>query len=303
MIYYDIPRPYAAGLEQKIVDAVHAQLGDQFGVAQAADPRQIAAQLLDDERPVKEREALVAAHPGLAVDLIAAMTENLTLGSEEYRRIPWIWHVAIAAGQRNDEQQLRALLYVALPGPSRTLEHWQAVVIGGGLINGISQQGAWPGDRISELLGHDSVQRGRWIRVLGAASRMADDGQVPFGTRYDALRILGCSKSEKHIEQLQRYLAEGMHEELQMGAVSGLVDVQSSQATEALVGALQHLKGTNRVLALDGLLRDAERAGALLDAVERGEVTVKDLGAGRIKVLREHGDEEIRQRAGTLFGE
>ena len=30
MIYYDIPAPYAAGLEQPIVDAVHAQIGDAF---------------------------------------------------------------------------------------------------------------------------------------------------------------------------------------------------------------------------------------------------------------------------------
>ena len=303
MIYYDIPQAYAPGLEQKIIDTVKAQLGDRIGLREVADPREIAAQLLNDELTVQEREALVAAHPDLAVGLIAAMTDHLPPGPEEYRRIPWIWRVAIAAGRRNDEQQLRGLLYVALPGRGGTLRHWQAVVIGGGIINGISQQYVWPLERIDELLRHDVVLKGRWRWIQIQASKMADDEQVPFGTRYDALRILGCSAWESHGAQLRKYLAEGTHDELQMGAVSGLVDVQSPQSTEALVGALKYLKGTNRELALDGLLRDVERAGALLDAAARQEVTVDDLGVRRVQALREHPDGEVRRRAGEMFVE
>jgi hypothetical protein len=269
-------------------------------VALAADPRELARQILDDAKPGAEREGLIAAHPNLAADLIAAMTEDLPTGPEEYRRIPWIWRVAIATGKRNDADEVRALLALSLPGLERPLRDWQAVVIGGGIINGLSQQGVWPRERIAEVLKDHSELAARWNRHLGLASHMADNEQVPTGTRYDALRIIGCGTWDAHGVQLRKYLAEGTHDELQMGAVSGLVDVQSPQATEALVGALKYLKGTNRELALDGLLRGAERAGALLDAVSQGKLAAEELGERRIKALREHGDAEVRQRAEKL---
>ena len=41
--------------------------------------------------------------------------------------------------------------------------------------------------------------------------------------------------------QLQKYLAAGVHEELQMGAVSGIADMQSTLATKALLDSLKHL--------------------------------------------------------------
>jgi hypothetical protein len=159
------------------------------------------------------------------------------------------------------------------------------------MINGISQQGAWPRERINELIQLDTPLNSRWNRFRFLVPKLADDEQVPFGTRYDVLRILGCSPWEAGGGRLQKYLAEGTN------------DVQSPHATEALISALKYLKGTNRELALDGLLRDADRAAALLDAAERGEVTVEDLGARRIKALREHGDGDIRKRTEELFAE
>jgi putative heme-binding domain-containing protein len=270
-------------------------------VAVAADPKQIAAQILNEAVPAAQREALVAAHPGLAADLIAAMSADLPAGTEEYRRIPWIWRVAIAAGKRDDAAEVRAILALSLPGPERPLRDWQAVVIGGGIINGISQQNVWPRERIAELFKDHDELVARWDRLLELASRMADDEQVPTGTRYDALRIIGCGGWESHGAQLQKYLPQGTNDELQMGAVSGLVDVHSPQATEALVGAIKYLKGTNRELALDGLLRDAERAGALLDVVMRGELGGDELGVKRVQALLEYADAEVRTRAALLL--
>lgn len=63
----------------------------------------IARAILDDAKPQSDREAIVKDNPKLSADLIAVMTSDLTAGTkEEYRRIPWIWRVAIAAGKRND---------------------------------------------------------------------------------------------------------------------------------------------------------------------------------------------------------
>ena len=64
---------------------------------------------------------------------------------------------------------------------------------------------------------------------------VADDESVRSGTRYDALRILGTDKFEKSGARLVEYLADENHE-LQMGAVSGLADMEEPAAAQALRG-------------------------------------------------------------------
>jgi hypothetical protein len=232
-----------------------------------------------------------------AADAIARMTSDLTPGSPaEYERIPAIWRVAIACGKRNDAAQIRQVLAAALPREGEPLRDWQAVVIGGGIINGVSQQGLWPATRVAEVLQGDAGLAGRWKRALELASAMADDPNVPAGTRYDALRILGAEPWEKRGGQLSRYLAKGTHEELQMGAVSGAADVDSPAATAALIDALPGLTDENRNLALDALLRNDSRINALLDAVAANKVERAALGSTRVQKLTNHADESIRRR-------
>src|SRR5262249_12666340 len=158
----------------------------------------------------------------------------------EYRRIPWIWRIAIAAGKRNDAGQIRRVLEVALPERELPLRDWQAVVLGGGIINGISQLGVWPADRVNEILKSDAALAERWLRALNLASSMADNDRVPAGTRYDALRMLGVETWERRGEQLVKYLADGTDDELQMGAISGLADMKSPRVGPAIVAGIRH---------------------------------------------------------------
>src|SRR6185503_15629514 len=103
---------------------------------------------------------------------------------EEYQRIPWIWRVAILAGKRNQAPLLRQILDVSLPELNAPLLDWQAVVLGGGLINGLSQQGLWPGERLEALLKDQPALTPRWRRALDLAAAMADNPEVRQGTRY-----------------------------------------------------------------------------------------------------------------------
>src|SRR5262249_34427477 len=144
---------------------------------------------------------------------------------EEYRRIPWVWRVAIAAGRRNDAAELRKVLDVALPKADGALYDWQAVVLGGGGVNGIRLAGKWAGERLKDLREGSKDRSARWKRALEEASRMADNAKVPTGTRYDALRMIALDGWEKRGEQLKKYLAKGTHDELTMGAISGLSDL------------------------------------------------------------------------------
>jgi hypothetical protein len=314
MIYYDQPQKLAPGLEQKIVDAVRAQIPKSYVKSAAASPASVAQQgaprdpvalaryLLDAANSTRAREAALRTNLQFAAELITEMTRALQPGTPtEYERIPWIWRVAIACGQSNQPMQIKRVLAVSLPEEGTPLRDWQAVVVGGGIINGLTQRGQWPAQTIESILANDSVLARRWQRALDLASAMTDDAKVPSGTRYDALRMLGMESWEKRGAQVVRYLAKGTHGELQMGAVSALGDMPSPQAATALIAALEHLKGTNRELALDALLRDEPRIGALLDASKARGYQPENLGTNRVAKLRDHPNPALRARARELF--
>ena len=234
-------------------------------------------------------------------ETIEQLTRDLPPGPVEYQRIPEIWRVSVAAGRRNDADELRRVIDISLPKGDEPLRDWQAVVIGGGVINGISDLGIYPGPRIVEIIGEDEQLQQRWRRAIELSAVMADDETVPPPTRYDALRMLGVLPWDEAGEHLVRYLS---HEnaELQMGAVSGLVDIDSPRATAALIGAMAKLTEANRKLALDGLLRDAARVTALLDALEAKRVDRAVLAPEQVKRLREHENAPLRERAHQVLG-
>jgi hypothetical protein len=265
------------------------------------DPAALARRILDDAVPAADREALVADHPGLSTALIRAMTADLACGTpEEYRRIPWIWRVAVAAGRRADPTELRPLLEASLPAPDAPLLDWQAVVLGGGLVNGLTLAGRWPHEVVEQLLGDDTALRARWARTLELAASMADDPRVPVPTRYDALRIVGLDDFERRAALLFRHLLKGVDPELQQGAINALADNPHPAAAQALLSGWEHYTADNRGFVLEGLLRTPARATALLDAVDSRRVSADDLGPDRRRRLREHPDDAVRARAATL---
>jgi hypothetical protein len=216
---------------------------------------------------------------------------------EEYRRIPWIWRVAIAVGKTKHVDRIREVLQASLPDDEARLEHWQAVVLGGGLINGVSLAGEFPAPFLTKLIGDDAALRKRWNRALELAVAMADDEQVPTGTRYDALRMIAMLGWDRAQAQLRTYLKPGVHDELQMGAISGLADVEHDQVAGVLLEGLNRYAEENRGLALDALLRTDDRCRTLLDAVARKQASIELLGMARVEKLLQHPNAEIRRRA------
>jgi putative membrane-bound dehydrogenase-like protein len=270
----------------------------------------LAATILDEKASRAHREKAVAAALQQPAAVIVALAAGLPAHSaktsadakkEEYRRIPWIWRVAIAAGKRNDAAQIKELLAATLPRADEPLRDWQAVVLGGGVINGITQSGAWPGERIVEILKDRPQELARWNRAIELASAMADDEAVPHGTRYDALRMLGVDSWDRRGKQIVKYLAKGTNDELQMGAVSALGDMPGADATAALLDSFEGLSANNRNLALDALLRSDERTAALLDRLESRRIASVVLSERHVKRLKSRGESSLRKRAAVLF--
>lgn len=268
------------------------------GEASRVNMASIAAQILDESQTREAREQLIAEHAGHSAELIGALVTGLgTDAKEEYRRIPWIWRVAIAAGKRNETDELRTILRTTLPEVGTPLTDWQAVVIGGGIINGITQAGSWPHERLAEIRGNDADLRGRLEHALKEAAEMSGRESTPTGTRYDALRMIAMEGWSRGGAQLVKYLPADAHSELQMGAVSGLADIPETPATAALIEHLKGLSSRNQALALDGLLRSDDRMLALLTAVAAGKVSADLLGEQRQTRLLEATSAQVRQQA------
>lgn len=271
------------------------------GVAHAENLAEVAKQVLDGGKPAAERNALIASHATQSAPLIVELVKQIEVGTaDEYRGIPSIWKVAIAAGKRNREAELKEILSVSVPQLNEPLRDWQAVVIGGGIINGLSLEGIWPRERIEKILQNDAELEHRWNRSIKLASQMADDETVRAGTRYDALRMLGVASWNDYGAQLTKYLGKGVNGELQQGAVSGLSDVDSNEIAKTLIENFDNLNERNRAFALDALLRNESRIRRLLNAVADGKIKFSALGPERLKKLKEHPDQKIRERVEAL---
>jgi putative membrane-bound dehydrogenase-like protein len=241
------------------------------------------------------------AAPADAATAVTQLVDGLAVGTKkEYDRIPRIWEHAIAAGKRNDSAELQRLLLVSLPEIDAPAQHWQVVVIGGGIVNGLTMQGSWPGRRIAELLRGNSSFEERWDRLVTLSAKMADDESVPAGTRYDALRILGTQPFEAVGTQLTKYLRSDSVD-LQMGAVSGLGDVEDERATTALLAEFGRYARVNRELAFGALVRTEERCAALLNALESSSISQDLLDPAQIRRLLTHENDQLRTRAKTII--
>ena len=239
-----------------------------------------AAVLLDDAQTPEARNALIDANVDRAGSLIAEMAKGLGDDlREEYRRIPWIWRVASEAGKKNDADQLLAVLEASLPLENAPLRDWQAVVVGGGVINGITLAGDWPGRRVEKIIGDRADLKRRWTSALEKSAALADDVKAARGTRYDALRMVALLGWDTSGSKLRNYLARGSHAELQMGAVSGCGDLDDRRAAEALLEALPGLDSKNVRLAVNAMKRTAERKQMLDDAVADGRISRRLLDA------------------------
>lgn len=265
-------------------------------------PVEAAKLILDDKAPRNRREEVAKESASQAAAVIRAMTADLPRDNpkEEYRCIPWVWRVAIAAGRANDAVVLRELVDASLPKSGDAFRDWQAVVLGGGVINGLSLEGVWPGKRLPELLKGRPDLIERWRASLKQAHDMAESEKVPAGTRYDALRMIALDQWAAARPQLVKYLAKSAHPELQMGAVSGLADVEGVEATGLLAKALPDLTVKNRSLAVAALLRTPDRIHAFLDAVEKGTAKIEWLTDEQRSSLKKHPDEKVRARSTRL---
>lgn len=289
---------------QDVADIIHfvQTTAAPVPAAEKSAAGELARDILNDSLPQDARERMIPATLKSAAEVITAMAANMPEDArEEYRRIPWIWRVAIAAGKTGDDRTIQQVLECSVPREGGPLRDWQAVVIGGGIINGLSLRGEWPRTKLERLIDGSATLKSRWPATLDASKKMADNNDVRSGTRYDALRIVALEKWPDCREQLERYLGKDVNAELQMGSVSGLADVENIAAAQILLDHLPDLQAGNRRLAIAALARNAERQHLLLDALKTKKIEPTEVAEADREKLLNSDDREIAERAKELL--
>ena len=257
----------------------------------------VAVRLISEKQTATQAGSRRSAADKIQALLISADTEKA-----EYIVIPKIWETALAVSKANDGDEITSLLQIAIPNMDEPLRHWQAVVLGGSIVNGLTQAGVWPRTRLEQLLANDKALISRWQRTLRLAAEMAGDAKVRSGTRYDALRILGVDSFERSQKALLPYLVKGAPAELQMGSVSALGDINEPQASNQLLVHLEELTDSNCELAIDALLRTDERARSLFDRMNSGKLQRIALNPRQQKVLAERTSRQDKKEPKPLPG-
>jgi hypothetical protein len=99
------------------------------------------------------------------------------------------------------------------------------------------------------------------------------------------------------IEHLKKYLIEGADRQLQMGAVSGLSDIESIAVTDLLIESLSFLGKRNRQLAIEALLRTETRTAVLQMAVTKSKDLIQ---IDELESLRNHPNKTVSENAARL---
>lgn len=317
-VYFGLPATLRTGVEDKIIDEVRRQLPARFQnkassrnapgeslspaksgqASSSANPRRS----VPTGSPAKAAQAVDSpdANSGDAASAILEIVKQTKVGTpDEYAHIPRIWEISIAAGRRNNPAEVTRVLAIAIPNADQPMQHWQAVAIGGGIINGLSQANCSPRIRIRELVEGKPTLLACWERTIQLAKAMADDETVRVGTRYDALRLLSADTFERAGPHLIKYLRSD-DGELAMGAISSLADIESPAALDALVTAFPVYSQPSQALAIKLLLRNDARTAALLGAIEKGTISSNALSMEQWSALKKTKNQELRARIAAL---
>jgi putative membrane-bound dehydrogenase-like protein len=149
-----------------------------------------------------------------------------------------------------------------------------------------------------------SLQRSGGVpaSLFEQAKRMAADAQVEEASRAQAIRVLALASWGEAGSALMGLLDPEQPVGVQSSAVSTLARFDRAEVTHELVKRLNFFPARLRSEVAATLLARAERALALLQAIDSGAIRPPDLSATQLRFLRTHRDKNVQELALRVFG-
>jgi putative membrane-bound dehydrogenase-like protein len=143
---------------------------------------------------------------------------------------------------------------------------------------------------------------GGFRELLDASAELALDGSAPAALRLLAVEALARSPAERSREALAALLEPAIPPELQASAAAALGEQAVAAAAELLIAAWPGAAPALRDAIAAALSRRPELRPHLLQAIERGRIALRDIGAPRRKAILESFDSAGRKRLEPLLG-
>ncbi len=158
---------------------------------------------------------------------------------------------------------------------------------------------AKPGSDLATSL--EQVTGGKAAEVMQAvftsALKSAGDENLPAAKRATAVKQLSTGSFADAAELLTSFLEPTQPAELQGAALSTLGSFDSPEVAGLLVDRYATMSPRLKSQAADVLFSRASWIVALLDAIETESIPLGDVDPARLKLLTDHGDESVRERA------
>lgn len=239
------------------------------------------------------RIAVLSSSSETAADLLADILADDDAPSAV---APLVRDLATVVGARHRPAEVSAALssFGALDPSAEAIERQFLSGLAGGLKRA--------GKRLTaSLAGGDLLAAKRIERRMAEAAKRAGDSATGLEERLAAIDLLAAGEFAKCAQTLAVLVAPREPQTVQLAAVRGLSAYAEPAVAGMLLAKYATLTPAVRGEVIQALLARVDRIGVLLDAVEDRRVPVADIPVARRKLLLEHADIALRERAAKLL--
>ena len=133
--------------------------------------------------------------------------------------------------------------------------------------------------------------------LVAAALQVAGDDEADAAARVAAINQLGMGAFESVAPALGELIAPHQPQEVQAAALAALGRFGEGEISEPIVAAWRGMSPALRLQGAELLLSRAATAAALITALEKGDLTSRDLDPSTVQRLKTHADAAVRERA------
>ena len=305
-------REHAVRLAERVAGEAPAVRAKLYEMVDDADPRvryQLAFTLGELSGP-KHNEALVelARHNALdrwmrlalqsslvdgAADVLRQLAEDTAFRQSDPGRA-MLGSLAVQIGVQNQKANVAGVLTVIekLSADDRGVAQHLLQSLSGGLAkSGSPLTSKIAGGAIGPLLEN----------MLAEARAKAANPSTGLVERIEAVRSLELSRFEDARGVVLPLIGHRQPQELQLAALATLTRFDHADVAELLIQAWSGLSPRLRASAVEALFARPERIPILLDALASGRLPSADIESARLKLLLNHKDKTIRDRAQRLL--
>ncbi len=274
---------------------------------------------LGEWQTVQGKRALIDLMPGADRWLQAAILSSAAPRATELLEsvVPWPpgaisksdWVgrlTATALGAGGSSNLAGVLAAITAPSESApasgevTLEPWRIEAVRS-LIEALRKQQKSLTSIRSELGANGAASLARMERLLEMAGELATSAGTDRVHREAVFGLLGAADTEAGMKALKAVLAANELVDSHPAAVAALARSQRSEPGERWISGWNTLAPSLRTSVVDALLTRPAWTERLLDALERDQVRVSEIGPSQRQRLLNQRDESARQRATKVF--